>query len=131
MKQKDKELLLKDLGARLTYGVKVTWDRWSGYSITLTPSIYVELWKEEKDQNIPKVYLRPMSSMTEEECYDFMKLGGLINIDYDYRVWRLTPDSLDFLLSHHLDYSGLIEKGLALEAPEEMYKIEQNLYGEN
>lgn len=29
----------------------------------------------------------------------------------------------DWLNAHHFDYRGLIEKGLALEAPEEMYKI--------
>ena len=30
----------------------------------------------------------------------------------------------DWLKVHHFDYRGLIEKGLALEAPEGMYKID-------
>ena len=35
----------------------------------------------------------------------------------------LTIDTFDWLNSHHFDYRELIEKGLALEAPEEMYKV--------
>jgi hypothetical protein len=31
---------------------------------------------------------------------------------------------LDWLLAHHFDFRGLIEKGLALEAPDGMYKTE-------
>jgi hypothetical protein len=33
-----------------------------------------------------------------------------------------TLETFDWLNAHHFDYRGLIEKGLALEAPEGMYK---------
>ena len=55
-------------------------------------------------------YLRPMSSMSEEEYQEF-----------GYDVLRYTPREFDWLNAHHFDYRGLIEKGLALEAPEGMY----------
>ncbi len=63
-------------------------------------------------------YLRPMSSMTEEEKEEERKLWDIItktrnDLHYLYA---------DFLVSHHLDYRGLIEKGLALKASEEVYK---------
>ena len=56
-----------------------------------------------------KPYLRPLSSMTEEERKYFRKLA----FPYDF---------VDALNKHHFDYRNLIEKGLALEAPEDMYK---------
>ena len=103
MTQEEKDLLLKDLCARLPYGVKVT----NGiHTITLTPcsdtSIII------KNEHILP-YLRPMSSMSEEERRYLQKLP----FPYDF---------VDWLNAHHFDYRGLIPKGLALEAPEGMYK---------
>ena len=76
-------------------------------------------------------YLRPMSSMTEEEkdkLYTAMDWYGRIdengNVDTkgQDKVYRETfYDYTDWLNAHHFDYRGLIEKGLALEAPEGMY----------
>ena len=63
-----------------------------------------------------KPYLRPMSSMTEEEKEE-RKEYTLV-----YGGW--TNDGFDWLNAHHFDFRGLIEKGLALEAPEGMYKNE-------
>lgn len=34
----------------------------------------------------------------------------------------IMADGIDWLLARHFDFRGLIEKGLALEAPEDMYK---------
>ena len=51
-----------------------------------------------------------MSSMTEEEE----------NIVYNGHVQFWERE--DYCNKHHLDYRGLIEKGLALEAPDDMYK---------
>lgn len=62
-------------------------------------------------------YLRPMSSMTEEE----RKYKDLC-FKYDYLAWEYT----DWLNEHHFDYRGLIKKGLALEAPEGMYDTDTN-----
>ena len=66
-----------------------------------------------------------MSSMTEEEKKElgnylsteiFLSIGGL------HSVLRAQRDTSNFLYSRHLDVLGLIEKGLALEAHEGMYK---------
>ena len=73
-----------------------------------------------------------MSSMTEEECITLSKL-----IPYETDAWKhiKTPiplyianiEQFDFFHRHHLDWRGLIQKGLALEAPEGMYEIGQNM----
>ena len=62
-----------------------------------------------------KPYLRPMSSMTEEELdkYEELEWAG----DFE----TLSLPLLDWLNRKMFDYRGLIEKGLALEAPEGMY----------
>lgn len=136
MKPEDKELLLKDLSARLTYGVKC--NVWYGPK---SPAL------NEKDKYTDDIletinpqkgnctfhnaigydfgffpiehirpYLRPMSSMTEEEAKD-IGLTECLNSFFYIGV-------IDWLNAHHFDYRGLIEKGLALEAPEDMYKAE-------
>ena len=115
MIQQDKELLLKDLGARLFYGVKVldiitdTVKDVIGLDIT---SNYIAVKSSEVLYTVffddVKPYLRPMSSMTEEERKYLQKLP----FPYDF---------VDWLNAHHFDYRGLIEKGLAIKAPEGMY----------
>lgn len=120
MTQEEKELLLKDLCARLTYGVICTDNRHGDsrvFNIDIEDeSVYYTDFDEYGLIENCKPYLRPMSSMTDEEREYWMKLlnnlkrGG--NIDL----------ILDFYNSHHIDYRGLIEKGLALETSEKMYK---------
>ena len=60
-------------------------------------------------------YLRPMSSMTEEEKEEFEELKK------SCKNYFWVDNLLDFYLSHHLDWRGLILLGLALEAPADMY----------
>lgn len=57
-----------------------------------------------------KPYLFPMSSMTEKEklIYEGLMIGT-DNISY-------MLDVIDWLNTHHFDYRGLIEKGLAIDA---------------
>ena len=100
MTQEDKELLLKDLSARLLYGVKVTWD--GKHPLTVTPHIYCAIVSENNINNLPRLLLRPMSSMTKEERKYFQKLAS----PYDF---------VDALNANHFDYRGLIEKNLALD----------------
>jgi len=75
-------------------------------------------------------YLRPMSSMTEEEEKEYNKTKAKIAVQWDdYGTpigyeYTYTIKTFDWLNSHHFDYRGLIEKGLALEAPKDMYKEE-------
>lgn len=117
MTQEDKELLLRDLCARLPYGVICT-DNLHGDSRVFYIDIedekvyYTDFDEYGLIENC-KPYLRPMSSMTEEELIEYSKVSN----KEDSGMW----DDLDWLNAHHFDYRGLIEKCLVLEAPEGMY----------
>ena len=125
MTQEDKELLLKDLCARLPYGV---------------------IFKDEFDENLQEIhyiknedifsknyshlpywietikpYLRPMSSMTEEERNLIRKYCD----EHDRLIYDIgvsgqahSKNIVDWLNAHHFDYRNLIEKGLAIEVTE-------------
>lgn len=60
-------------------------------------------------------YLRAMSSMTEEEKEEYQAFFNYDGVEYP-------EEYIDWLNAHHFDYRGLIEKGLALKAPEGMYE---------
>lgn len=110
MTQEEKQLLLKDLCARLPYGFTV--HRYSdNRNITLKKNELDEFshFLEYSEGEEFKPYLRPMSSMTEEEREELSH--------YENSVQRT-----DFFYTHNIDCRFLIEKGLALEAPEGMYK---------
>ena len=124
MTQEDKQLLLKDLCARLPYGV--IYHRNDGANIRLN-SIDFERGNLNYTDNVEereiKPYLRPMSSMTEEESSEF----ALLQTDFyvDGILYPIAATNMvKWLNAHHFDYCELIEKGLALEAPEWMYKNE-------
>ena len=134
MTQEDKDLLLKDLCARLPYGVKYCRDSWN-YEWDQEMSVVEVLEDIDKDGYINyhkvykvndiKPYLRPMSSMTEEEYEDLCCSCTWLWFENDLRtVTHGDYKCYDWLNAHHFDYRGLIEKGLALEAPEGMYKTE-------
>lgn len=117
MTQENKELLLKDLCARLPYEVKVqyeddifTIDHISGMyeEIKLnTPNIYTIDILEVKP------YLFPMSSMTEEQSKIYHELiGGMFGTSTIINFEVLE----DFFHKNHLDNRGLIGKGLAIDA---------------
>ena len=121
MTQENKDLLLRDLCARLPYGV-IGWYSWKNrkpYNRELTGSLFDELkssWDSTGDsQFLP--YLRPMSSMTEEE----RKEHNLHRLSKWNTYSEYCANVIDWLNAHHFDYRGLIEKGLAIEAPEGMY----------
>ena len=122
MKQEDKELLLKDLCVRLPYNVVIRCtDDDTNYKCFLTTDILNELLHNIECYDY-KLYLRPMSSMTEEEKEEFESvLGHYDENNNPYEDFNF-GDDIDWLNAHHFDYRGLIEKGLALEAPEGMYK---------
>lgn len=141
MTQEEKQLLLTDLCARLPYrpkGVKL-------YGLFDPEDIivigYTGKFVETDNDEIPvekvRLYLRPLSSMTDEE---FKKLIIYTELQYDQLVlkdWDNGSKTLEFYLSeiphycvnkvfdwlnrHHFDHRGLIEQGLALEAPKDMY----------
>ena len=142
MTQEDKQILIKVLCAGLPYEEKVEVcikdkDIKSIDCVKYnTVSTYIGLLNEEKFSVKP--YLRPMSSMTEKEFYELCELGVSLPPFKDYYgqmqyygsggEWSVVDVEIEdiikyvnYLNAHHFDYNGLIEKGLALEAPEGMY----------
>ena len=130
MTQEDKELLYKDLCARLPYGVVLDSpnpvdDLWDEAISIDAGTKTVTLLYNERVFNIDEVkpYLFPFSSMTEEQEREYNTLRDFVyshHYEYEdivedmglYDNWR----SIDYLNAHHFDYGGLIEKGLAIDA---------------
>ena len=128
MTQEDKELLYKDLCARLPYGVKIKLIRWDideGMYIntTLEPDDIEQLLNNKESNTEIKPYFFPLSSMTEEQEREYNTLRDFVythRYEYEdivedmglYDNWR----SIDYLNANHFDYRGLIEKGLAIDA---------------
>ena len=142
MTQEEKQLLLKDLSARLSYGVKVKINSkprkvigvYNEYVVVKGKTDGETSWDNYgiEEYNI-KPYLRPLSSMTDEEEESLREDTGLdifkctVNKELE-DLWATDCSVKDlfclysWLNEHHFDYNGLIEKGLALEAPDGMYE---------
>ena len=154
MTQQDKDLLLRDLCARLPYGVKVQVfikkdDETSKETLPLNgfngESEYT-LWIHNSKElakygccgrgfrvDEVKPYLRPMSSMTDEEkeeieeitqgCFHVTNGYSIVSVEWrDAAVFTSHYDAMriiDWLNSHHFDFRGLIEMGLAIAVTEE------------
>ena len=128
MNQKNKELLLKDLSARLPYGVIIEGLEHSEI-MTIKHLAIISVMSTEPY----KPYLRPMSSMTEEEKKEFIDAtDGELRYSEVFDVIKPMRESedycasfvsylkaIDWLNAHHFDYRGLIEKGLAIEVTED------------
>ena len=133
MTQEDKELLLKDLCARLSYGVICYYNCVTSYDDIVIHKancngplegivpmsngnigFMVGMDKINALQGDIKPYLRSLSSMTEEEKTELFQLMGN----------GTDIQRIDFYLSHYFDFRCLIPMGLALEAKEGMYKID-------
>ena len=153
MTKKDKKLLLIDLCARLPYGVICTDNRHGDSKIFNVDiedeSVYYTDFDEYGLVENCKPYLRPMSSMTNKEKKEYRSLSdslivkyGPLDFTFDLHHIRLgikpgnpheTIDdfidmsAIDWLNAHHFDYRGLIEKGLALEAPKDMYNFSKKI----
>lgn len=136
MTQEEKQLLLKDLCARLPYHpvIRIYNDSWEGCQIGEFDNKWEGYQLVEFDNNMYfhhleaflcsrieiTPYLRPMSSMTKEERDEWMKITHA----QEWLIIGNLDKATDWLNEHHFDYRGLIEKGLALEALEGMYKTE-------
>ena len=119
MTQEEKQLLLQDLCARLPYGVVVVLDEKFGFNKGTRPLVkeLLDLYCVEG----MKPYLRPMSSMTEEEENEYWNIDNRsYSCPMDY-AHIPASERIDWLNAHHFDYRGLIEKGLAIEAPKGIY----------
>lgn len=122
--QEEKELLLKDLCARLPYGIIIY--RISDNSIHNIHSDIAENidvfshFLEYSGIDDIRPYLRPMQSMTKEEHEEYKSLFELFD-----KIPLIKQDDkyFDFINSHHFDHRGLIPMGLAIEAPKDMYTL--------
>ena len=118
MTQKDKELLLKDLCARLPYMTKVRRYR---YTTPIDSIQSVELlglgWLEELygGEAEFKPYLFPLTSITEEQKMFLKQQNWCIAISTRGTV-ETTIEGIDWLNKNHFDYRGLIKRGLAIDA---------------
>ena len=134
MTQKVKDLLLKDLCARLPYGVKVEYKN-EIFDVEHVSSMYEEVKLDTYetwtvDVSDVKPYLFPLSSITEEQRNDISKL--LIETQNEYSPYgelnmkgcdnlfictvKQANVFINYCLTYHLDINGLIEKGLAIDA---------------
>ena len=135
MTQQDKDLLLRDLSARLPYKPKIKvlslWNENKEVEKDIVDSIYCVMSDgyintETIDSDISLddivLYLRPMSSMTDDERKEY---NDIVKNTIDFYVCPKSEEicfftiPIDWLNSHHFDYRGLIEKGLAIEVTKE------------
>ena len=139
--ENSKQLLLKDLTARLPYGVKIELTWWvmgegTCINTALEPDHIEQLLNDEDGDIEIKPYLRPMSSMTEEEFTNLKEYSGLKYDQLDLASFQNgTYKCLDFYLSevpsavvikvfdwlnrYHFDYRDLIPMDLAIAVTKE------------
>lgn len=125
MTKENKELLLRDLCARLPYGVKVRCDFGLDGEITeisrTKNNLYYCKYLDCKEGycyiESLKPYLFPLSSMTDKQ-YDQLYIDSRVKNDSIDILDALANDmdAIDWLNKNHFDYRGLIEKGLAIDA---------------
>lgn len=138
MTQEDKELVFKDICARLPYGVHILVHDTFEYSTVPFQNAYLKTYdaselidsislnlrysskdklfnriiKEHKDYLEIKPCLFHFSSMTEKQKNEYQYITERWMNDPAYSI----SDSIDWLNKNHFDYRGLIEKGLAIDA---------------
>lgn len=134
MKQENKNLLLRYLSMSLPYNIIVSMAegeidfieckiKWNKEELTLS---LLHQIKEEGAWEFVKPYLRPMSSMTDEEKKEFDNFcvidefawKGNSEIGYKNQA-IIMSDAIDWLLKKHFDIFDLIPKSLAIEVTEE------------
>ena len=119
--KEEKDLILKVCYSSLLYGITVYVENDTFYDEREPYKAKISIKSHQilddfgnnplSSKLLVRPYLRSMESMTEEEYREF-----------GYDVLRYTSREFDWLIAHHFDIYGLIEKGLALEATKGMYK---------
>lgn len=127
MTQSDKDILLKDLCARLPYGVKIDniGEPSMLTSINNRYRIIVETGEVDKESRLDvleiedcKPYLFPFSSMTEEQKRELNNLveESVFQILHSEDGNPQPQIPMDWYNKNHFDYRGLIPMGLANDA---------------
>jgi hypothetical protein len=135
MTQKDKDLLLNDLCARLRYGVKISVQSWDEREMEYIDKVdvlysvngdeYIKSVNEDYDFSLEdiKPYLFPISSMSEEQKNEYNRWKHEVPVchyEYGEVVEEVelydSPESFEYLIENHFDYHGLIPMGLANDA---------------
>ena len=118
MTYEDKELVFKDICARLPYGVKVEsvflntdTKKRKSCGIEVFDATCILMIRDGFGEFKP--YLFPLSSMTEKQKKEYQYITERWMNDPSYSI---ISDSIDWLNENHFDYRGLIEKGLAIDA---------------
>jgi hypothetical protein len=143
MSNEEKRLLLIDLCARLPYDVKMEYcgKAYSIFSRPFKSVIYLTNGADQVSTSLSKCkpYLRPLSSMTQEEIDEYdaeldkdmdIVMDGSLDKDrhttsdgkHTFSKNFVAHFGNDWLNKKGFDYRGLIPMGLALEAPQDMYK---------
>ena len=132
MTQEDKMLLIKDLSSRLPYAVYVQhisgasgilhnisiYHKYDENDNIYDAICYTDLFKDGSSIGIEcfKPYLFPILSMPEEATREFSKTLDWVETTHGYSKSEMSWDTFDCVNKHHIDYRGLIEKGLAIDA---------------
>lgn len=137
MTQNEIDIIKREVAARLPYGLLVNYDLGNSYPYPKIGHVYlwhdngfcgIEMVDDYRDNWFAmsrwhtaswdeiKPYLRPMTSMTEDEKTEYKTLcDALLDTGISYLS--------DWLNGHMFDYRGLIVRHLALVAPDGMYKF--------
>ena len=122
MTQEDKELIFKELCARLPYHVKCKiWlkdgtteegllDLQHNYGDVLQDAFYYNKIKDIKP------YLRPMSSMTEEDKEEYCQLQQKVIYNSKGVINEDVMKYINWCYKKHLDINNLIPMELAIDA---------------
>ena len=122
MTREDRELLLKDLGGRLPYGVKILDVPVNVvgklFLISTTDTVQYETADDTGMQTLYNIkpYLLPLSSMTEEEQRTLDSMCNGVEMVSRLSGLKMFDKAFNWLNENHFDYRGLIEKGLAIDA---------------
>ena len=132
MTEKEKDLLIGDLCARLPYEVKVQYKD-DIFTIDYISGIYEEIKLDTPDRytidiSEVKPYLFPMSSMTKEQLFEVQEILGKNEIEIGDGFLHIIDSErntityleilalLEWFYKNHFDVNNLIHMGLAIDA---------------
>lgn len=128
MEEIEKQILLSALCAMVPYDTKVNVKGVGDFCLD-SVSRYGEIGIDDHTINLypfydVKPYLRFQKDMTDEEWKTLQEINSKYLIfSSKHLTYHIDKEVTDYLDSIHVDYRHLIDRGLALEAPEGMYTV--------